>query len=290
MNFKSTKIVLIAVVLSGSVFGQQSNVSHLTASQVIELVKKNVGCPWSSETVDTFKTGNPDDFVSGIVTCMFADMKVLQKAVEDKSNLIITHEPVFYNHLDETKSLLNDPVYQSKIKFINDHKLIVWRFHDHLHRMKPDGIYAGMIAKLGWRKNQTDNSMIHFKFGPQKLSEFIVGLKATWPGNFFRVIGNQDMTVTDVALAVGAPGSSEHLQLLEDKNTQLLIAGEAPEWETYQYVYDASLQGKNKAVIFLGHALSEEAGMSYCATWLQGIVPKPIRVTYFENGSSFVTY
>ena len=289
MNLKATKLVFIAVVLSGSLFGQQTSSNILTANQVIDLVKKNVHCPWSAETVDIFKTGNPQDNVTGIVTCMFADMKVLQKAVDDKANLIITHEPVFYNHLDETKSLQSDQVYQSKIKFINDHKLIVWRFHDHIHRMKPDGIYAGMIEKLGWSKNQTDNSMIHFKFGPQKLSQFIDRLKATYPGNSFRVIGNPDLTVTSVALAVGAPGSSEHLQLLEDNNTQLLIAGEAPEWETYQYAYDAYLQGKNKAVIFLGHTLSEEAGMNYCAKWLKGFLPKTINITYIENGSSFVT-
>ena len=290
MHFKTYKLVIITLILSGSLHGQQTRPETITANQVIDLVKKNVHVPWSSVTVDTFKSGNPQDAVTGIVTCMFADMKVLRKATADKCNLIITHEPVFYNHLDETKDLENDPVYQAKIKFINDNKLIIFRFHDHIHRMKPDGIYAGMIEKLGWQKNMADSSMIHFKFAPQKLSAFIGRLKSTYSGNSFRVIGNPDMSVTDVALAVGAPGSAAHLQLLQDKNTQLLIAGEAPEWETYQYVYDARLQGKNKAVIFLGHALSEEAGMNYCTRWLKGFLPKNLTIEYIQNGSSFVTY
>ena len=98
------------------------------------------------------------------------------------------------------------------------------------------------------------------------------------------------MEVTHVALSVGAPGSSDHIKFLEEKNTQLLIAGESPEWETYQYVYDAQLQGKNKAIIFLGHALSEEAGMNYCASWLKGFIPQGIKIQYIENGSSFKTY
>ena len=290
MNYKVLKLVLIAVILSGSLFGQQTNSNRLTANQVIDLVKTNVHCPWSAETVDTFKSGNPQDVVTGVVTCMFADTKVLQKAVANKCNLIITHEPLFYNHLDETISLENDPVYQAKIKYINDNKLIVWRFHDHIHRMKPDGIYTGMIEKLGWSKNQTGNSMIHFKFEPQKLSLFVAGLKAIWPGNSFRVVGNPEMTVSQVALAVGAPGSAAHIQLLEEEQTQLLIAGEAQEWETYQYAYDAQLQGKNKAVIFLGHTLSEEAGMNYCARWLKEFLPENLNVKYIENGSSFVTF
>src|SRR5665647_2306792 len=153
MDFKATKLVLIALFLSASVFGQQTNQKQLSASQIIDLIKKNVTCPWSAQTVDTFKSGNPDNLVTGIAVCMFADMKVLKQAVTNKCNLIIAHEPTFYSHLDETKTLENDPVYQAKIKYINENKLMIWRFHDHIHRMNPDGIYVGMIEKLGWRHN-----------------------------------------------------------------------------------------------------------------------------------------
>ena len=290
MDFKATKLVLIALLLSGSVFGQQTKQKQLSASQIIDLIKKNVTCPWSAQTVDTFKSGNPDDVVTGIAVCMFADMKVLKQAVANKCNLIIAHEPTFYSHLDETKTLENDPVYQDKMKFINENKLIIWRFHDHIHRTKPDGIYFGMIEKLGWRKNQTDSSMIRFKFEKQTLSAFINRLKLTFPGGSFRVIGNPGMTVTNVAFSAGAPGTETHRKLLQEKNIDLLVAGEAPEWETYQYVYDAQLQGKNKAVIFLGHAVSEAYGMNYCARWLKGFLPKDINIRFIESGSSYTTY
>jgi len=290
MDFKATKLVLIALVLAGSSFGQQVNQQPLNANQIIDLIKKNVTCPWSSQTVDTFKSGNPDDVVTGVAVCMFADMNVLQQAVANKCNLIIAHEPTFYSHLDETKALENDPVFQDKIKFINENKLIIWRFHDHIHRTKPDGIYFGMIEKLGWQKNQIDSSMIRFKFEKQKLSDFISRLKLTFPGSSLRVIGNPDLMVTNVAFSAGAPGSETHRKLLQEKNIDLLIAGEAPEWETYQYAYDAQLQGKNKAVIFLGHAVSEAYGMNYCARWLKGFLPKDINVQFIENKSSFTTY
>lgn len=290
MDFKATKLVLIALLLSGSVSGQQTNQQQLSANQIIDLIKKNVTCPWSAQTVDTFKSGNPDDVVKGIAVCMFADMKVLKQAVANKCNLIIAHEPTFYSHLDETKTLENDAVYQDKIKFINENKLIIWRFHDHIHRTMPDGIYFGMIEKLGWRKNQTDSSMIRFKFEKQTLSAFISRLKLTFPGSSFRVIGNPGMIVTNVAFSAGAPGTETHRKLLEEKNIDLLVAGEAPEWETYQYIYDAQLQGKNKAVIFLGHAVSEAAGMNYCARWLKGFLPKDLNIKYIESGSSYTTY
>jgi hypothetical protein len=36
-------------------------------------------------------------------------MEVLQRAAARKANLIIAHEPTFYNHLDETAWLGDDP-------------------------------------------------------------------------------------------------------------------------------------------------------------------------------------
>lgn len=290
MDFKATNLVFFALVVSDSLIGQSAKQEQFNANQIIDLIRKNVRCPWSYETVDTFKSGNPEDVVTGVAVCMFADMKVLKQAVANKCNLIIVHEPTFYSHQDETKSLENDPVFEGKLKYINENKLIIWRFHDHWHRTTADGIYVGMIEKLGWSHNQTDSSMLRFRFDKQKLSDFISHLKLTFPGSSFRVVGNPDMIVTNVAFSAGAPGSGTHLKLLREKNIDLLIAGEAPEWETYQYAYDAQLQGKNKAVIFLGHAVSETAGMNYCARWLKGFIPQNINIQYIESGSSFTTY
>jgi putative NIF3 family GTP cyclohydrolase 1 type 2 len=290
MDFKAISLFIIALVLSGSVFGQEAPQKEITANQIISMIRGKVTCPWSDNTVDTFKSGNPEDAVTGVAVCMFADMKALRQSVADKCNLIIVHEPTFYSHQDETKSLSGDPVFVDKLKYINDHHLIIWRFHDHIHRTNPDGIYVGVVEKLGWGKNRTDNSLTRFKFDKVKLSDFIHQLKILFPESSFRVIGTPDLIVSHAALSLGAPGSSSHLKLLQEPDMDLLVAGESPEWETYQYVYDAQLQGKNRAVIFLGHTNSEEAGMEYCAKWLKGFLPNSIPIHYIRNGSSFNTY
>ena len=44
----------------------------------------------------------------------------------------------------------------------------------------------------------------------------------------------------------------------------MLVAGETREWETVEFTRDAVAAGKRKALILLGHANSEEAGMKYC--------------------------
>jgi putative NIF3 family GTP cyclohydrolase 1 type 2 len=80
-----------------------------------------------------------------------------------------------------------------------------------------------------------------------------------------------------------------HIRDLEDNDIDVVIAGESPQWETYEYARDAVQQGKNKAVIFIGHINSEEAGMEYCAGWLKGFI-KDIPVKFVASGPSYWTY
>jgi putative NIF3 family GTP cyclohydrolase 1 type 2 len=184
--------------------------------------------------------------------------------------------------------LQNDPVFQEKKKFINDHKLVIWRFHDYIHSMRPDGIETGMVDKLGWKSYAVKGSTSQFVLPETTLKELLKNLKQVFPKNAFYVVGNPDMKLTNVRLAAGAPGSARHISILEDKNVDVLIGGEAQQWETFEYMRDAVDQGRKKAVIFLGHINSEQAGMDYCCTWLKTFIKMP--VYYIESGSSFWSF
>jgi putative NIF3 family GTP cyclohydrolase 1 type 2 len=279
--------ILLLVFASSRQLRAQS-VSTLSARQIVGEIRKNLTCKWNSETVDTFKTGNPDDVVTGVAVCMFADMQTLQKAVDQNCNLIIVHEPTFYSHLDKTDGLEDNPVYLKKKEFIDKHKLIIFRFHDHWHQTTPDGIYVGMIDKLGWKSNQTDMSMRFFRFDQQTVGGFAQKLREKLKTDQIRIVGDSEMHFTNVALAVGALGSQTHINLLRGEFTEVLVAGEASEWETYEYVLDASLLGMKKAAIFTGHIPSEEAGMEYCATWMKTFI-KSVPVIYLDSTPSFQT-
>src|SRR5438034_9998109 len=130
----------LLLLLNASTQAQQK---PLTARQVIERIQSHVGVPWRSETVDTFKAGNPDAPVTGIAVTMMATLDVLQRAVESGNNLIITHEPTFFDHLDTATDIAegeSDPVLAAKRAFIEKRGLIICRFPDHWHSRKQDGI------------------------------------------------------------------------------------------------------------------------------------------------------
>ena len=57
--------------------GAQARDQHLTAREVIARIQQQVGVPWQSDTVDTFKAGNPDSPVSGVAVTMMATLDVL---------------------------------------------------------------------------------------------------------------------------------------------------------------------------------------------------------------------
>ena len=187
--------------------GRAQKPSSHTASSIIETVIKKTGSKPIPNTVDVIKAGDPQATVTGIVTCMFATMDVLKKAVEMNCNLIVTHEPLFYNHLDETSQFINDQVFLDKKKYIDDHKLIIWRFHDYIHSMKPDGINMGMAIKFGWEKYAEGDKMNRFVLPETTLAELVQYLKKIFPGSSFNVVGDPSMKLTRVNFAAGAPGS-----------------------------------------------------------------------------------
>jgi putative NIF3 family GTP cyclohydrolase 1 type 2 len=84
----------------------------------------------------------------------------------------------------------------------------------------------------------------------------------------------------------GAGGSLEQMRLLARADVDLLVVGETREWETVEYARDAIAQGRRKGLVILGHALSEEGGMRYCAKWLKTFI-KDVPVEFVEAGEPF---
>ena len=248
---------------------------HLTAREVIRRIQEHVGVPWQAETVDTFKAGNPDEPVAGIALTMMATMDVLERAAASGKNLIITHEPTFYNHLDKLDVLPEkekDPVLAAKLAFIAEHHLVVWRFHDHWHRRNPDGIEAGMAHALGWEKQQDPENQYLFAVPETTLDRLSADLKKKLDIHVLRVVGDPHLKVKKVALVPGASGLQKETLALERNDVDVLVTGEPREWETVEYVADAVTQGKHKALIILSHIPSEQAGMEECTRWLKAFV------------------
>ncbi len=242
------------------------------------------GAPFA-ETVDVIKTGDPAQEVTGIVTTFLATQAVLERAVELGANFVITHEPIFYNHLDETDWLADDPVYLAKRKFIDDHGLVIWRFHDYWHSHQPDGIYVGVQNALGWTQYADPEIRGKITVPRQSFRDLVEHVKTSLNCPNPRIIGNPNLPCSQVALIVGAPGG--RWQILALQQSDVIIAGEINEWEINEYVRDSNTQGTPKALMVVGHEKSEEAGMAYLVDWLKARVPG-VTITHVPSGDPFL--
>ena len=250
-------------------------------SVIDDILGQIVGSPFDG-SLDTLKAGDPQAEVTGIVATFMATHHVLQRTVELGANLVISHEPTFYNHLDETDWLTHDPVYRAKRAFLDEHRLAVWRFHDHWHAHQPDGIYTGVLARLGWT-DVADRALVTLP-APLTFGELTRHVVQRLHIDSPRLIGDPAMPVRTVGLLVGAPGGRAQISVLPQVDA--LIAGEVAEWETTEWVRDSIAQGTPKGLIVVGHQRSEEAGMQYFAEWLRERQPT-IPVWSVPSGDPF---
>jgi putative NIF3 family GTP cyclohydrolase 1 type 2 len=259
-----------AFVLSAAAgLAQAQESGSLTARQVIERIQKNVGVPWRTETVDTIKSGSPDTAVKGIATTMMATLDVVERAASAGRNMVITHEPTFYTHEDKTDTLKDDPTYRFKQDFLDKHDMVVFRFHDHWHAHRPDGIATGMVEALGWAKNVDPRNPRQFLFDNMTLGDLAKQMRDRLQVRAMRVVGDPNLKVRTVAGNWGYAGSSRPFAR---PDLDVLVIGEAREWELIEYAADTITSGRKKGLIVLGHIPSEQAGMIYCANWLKTFI------------------
>jgi putative NIF3 family GTP cyclohydrolase 1 type 2 len=257
----------------------------VTARLVVDRIQRNVAVPWRADTVDTFKAGDPDTRVRGIATTFMATFDVIQRAAKAGRNFVISHEPTFYNHLDETKDFAADDVLKAKMDFIRGNQMIVWRFHDHWHARRPDGVRTGMLKALGWTNLAAAGAGRGGLTVPDTtLLRLAQDLQARLGIRAMRIIGDPQTRVRTIALGNGYGGP----RLTPDVDA--IIVGEQPEtdgaFDSAEYALDVLATTKSKGMIIIGHAMSEEDGMAECAEWLKTFVTE-VPIEFIRAGEPF---
>src|ERR1700744_346313 len=182
-----------------------------TVKQVIDLFMKQVpGAPFPN-TVDTLKSGSPNTVVTSIVTSMFATIDVIRKAIDLGANFIIVHEPTFYNHTDATDWLKDDDVYQYKSDLLNKHNIAVWRNHDTIHTLKPDGVTKGVLEQLEWQQYAGKDLPNILTFPATPLKDIIGHAKEKLRIDKVRYIGDPEQSCSKVLFIPGAAGGTRQI-------------------------------------------------------------------------------
>uniref|UniRef100_A0A7C3E0A6 Transcriptional regulator n=1 Tax=Gracilinema caldarium TaxID=215591 RepID=A0A7C3E0A6_9SPIR len=242
------------------------------------------------DTVDGYIYGSPETLLTGVAVTFLATLEHCYQARQYNCNLIISHEGIWYNHREQDVSSIHhasyDSVYSKKNRFIKDHNLIIYRYHDSIHRALPDRITTGLIKALDWELREIVQfpaySILELD---ATLGSVLEHIKRALGLPWIRYIGMKEQSIHRVIVAVGYRGSgSLLLPTIAKENIDLVIFGEGPEWEIPEYCRDSYFLDQNKALIILGHGVSESHGMQLLADELGSRFQNiPIHYFPFQN-------
>lgn len=232
-------------------------------------------------TCDTVKIGSIDNEVHKVAIAMFGTIDIIRQARSWGADLLIVHEPLYYDHMD----LIHDlKVVREKQRIISESGLTIFRFHDYAHAMDPDMIckgelkYAGLEGKIGERQRFGITSFV--LNNALTAAELAKILEQNLHIDAIRISGCRNKKGNKIACCFGSPG--ELFDLFE--NHDFIVAGEISEWRDAEIARDAAVLGYNKAILALGHETSERAGMMYMKDLCENKYPD-LEFKYFESGS-----
>ncbi len=252
---------------------------QITVQQIIDRIKHQFGDTWQHSPADVFNAGNPDIIVTGIVTSFTSSIEVLKKAVAAGKNLLITQQPAYYMETEEY--LEGDPAFTYKKDFIEQNKLVIWRFYDNWNSRPVDGQLLGLAKALGWDKYHIHNGESeayakhnkYFNLPESTLKDQVIKFKNKLNIPGLRVIGDPATRIKKAALSHGMFQLTELQEFLKDPDVDLIVIAEAIEWESCEYFRDIlTWKGKNKAMILIGREASEDPGYGEVAAWLKTFI------------------
>ncbi len=262
--------------------------------EVVEVILAVNGERRFEKTCDRLIEGNLEHTVTGVVTTFMATVDVISRTVAMGCNLIITHEPTYFNGSDRIDWVKADPIYQRKKALIDDNRISIWRYHDHMHVGNADLIYAGLLKDLGWTDylNTSLPSPHCYSIPSISVAGLVSFLKETLGMKVIRAVGDPRMKCSRVGILVGGGslglGQEEMpARLMNEQQLDTMICGEITEWTLSAYVRDAAALGFNKAMIIVGHERSEESGMKELANRLQHLLGG-IPVRFADAGEPFL--
>jgi putative NIF3 family GTP cyclohydrolase 1 type 2 len=260
--------------------------ADLTVAQFVDRIRAAVGVPWREKTVDGFKAGDPAAALTGVAVTVAARLENLKRAASAGCNLVVTQEPVFYGANDEPGNRAADPVFLAKKAYIEERKLVVWRFADHWAARQPDPRVAALAQALSWPEaSNTGNGV--YKIPETTLSGLMGHVRSRLAiRGGLRSVGQPGMRVRSVLVS---PGTTDlPTTVARIAGADVVLAGEPREWEVVPYLLDARENGAAKALISIGRIVSEEPGMRACASWIRTLAPG-LRVEALPVGDPYWT-
>jgi NIF3 (NGG1p interacting factor 3) len=285
----------------------------ISSQDLMDRIQKNVGVPWQSQRSDGFSDGillgGEDTKITGIVTTFTPTLEVLKRAVASGKNTIICREAPFYSRGERAplfwrnspappKEMTdNDPVCRAKREFIWRNNLVIIRLVENWDARRTDSQLRGLARALKWERFHTVTNKstdeyhphnVYFNLPESSLNRLALSLTQKLKIRGVRVIGKPESRVSKAALTHGLLLVADVERILRESAVEVVVAGDAVEWEAVPYFQDLVAVGKAKGLVLLGQEPSEEPGYGEMAAWLKGFI-SGVPIEWIPAGEPFWT-
>ena len=236
------------------------------------------------DTVDRVIYGDPDREVKAIAVAWMPYRETIQRAAELGANLLVVHEPTFYEHRELDRDGRYQAVVAAKKQLIDEAGITVIRCHDVWDAMPEVGIPFAWGDFLGLSDPVKEVRHYNVYEVPEQtagaFANHVSDRTATLGQSTIWFYGGSDRKIRTVGLGTGCISDpfrsfelGADLAISVDDVVRAWIAGE---W----------CRDTGNPLVVVNHCVSEEPGMVTLATYLDKTFPD-IDVTHIPQGCSY---
>ena len=240
--------------------------------------------PWVNPetTVDTIKAGDGDKPVRSVAVCWYPSLANLRAAIEMGCDLLVTHEPTWWDHHDRPGGWRERGPGLEKTQLLAESGLVVARLHDTWDNWPEIGIRDSLAKGLGFtRFVGEDETRWHatYEVPEQTLHDFagyVAEKVAPLGEDAVQVIGDPAMLVRRPSIGVGCGGPQEDMIELGSDVLIMCFDG-ASYWSQRDRFAEQDV-----GVIALEHGTTEMWGLESLATYIGDTWPD-LDVRYLDH-------
>jgi len=237
-----------------------------------------------SNTVDRIIYGDPDTEITGIAVAWMPYLDTIKEAHSRNANVLVTHEPTFYDHfdLDGNAPLLPDA--DKKKQIIDDLGITIIRCHDVWDAMPEIGIpFAwGNFLKLG---EPVGGKLFYnlYSVNPRSALRFaaeVAGRTEILGQPTVGFYGDPEAEVRTIGLGTGC--ISNPLELYElGADLAISVDDVVRAWVVGEWCQD-----RGRPLVVVNHCVSEEPGMVTLSSHIEETYPD-LPVTHIRQGCTY---
>jgi putative NIF3 family GTP cyclohydrolase 1 type 2 len=222
---------------------------------------------------------------------------LLKQSVAKGCNLILAKDPLYWYEKEEPRTSIDSSssrvsegiagglrwdviekseAYKAKKQFVDANNLNIYRISENWDG-QPSRATEGLLQALGWKAQDliaVEPINPHKKTAivtipQQDLIQVAKTAKSKLGGKSARLIGDSSAKVSKVAVHPAYLTIAAATKIGQVPGLDLILTGEACEWEAFVYAEDWVTAGHGKGFLMLGLAVTAEAGANAVGDWVR---------------------